>query len=208
MQFVWSLVRSESDITVYSENAVFGFKFSDLLVNFSDPLYHIGGEFGERFFDILVIAFLVGNEPITVVIGGQFLEKAGIWLPCTFDRFGGTEVLHTSGNVDEGQGRRADYVGLGLNVHAVPGSATTWNDFVSPNCGVDHIPTAVAFHLEHRRSKSTVCRRRAPYDRHGWKNATKLEDFKEKLKCVSSVPDSVEGVVSRTHCHFAGAQRG
>ena len=98
----------------------------------------------------------------------------------------------TYGLRNAGGGTRIDFVGIPVGAAAVPGSATTWIDFVMPNEGDDHYPTVVRTHVGVAGSPCTVKTRVATYDRNGWKDPEKLAVFDKLVWEIDWLPCNVE----------------
>ena len=130
-----------------------------------------------------VTSLIDANSPATATLSGRiddivtgkstvpgfetFPNSTRTWLPVTFPEYGACEPVMTDGKIDEGGGTRIDFVGLTENISCVPGSSETWNSFVMPNSGIDHVPTAIRAHLPVHAASSMTLRRVAKYDRLG-----------------------------------------
>ena len=76
----------------------------------------------------------------------NFLEGTGLWLPTTYGDYSLICQPTSFAKADAelcSSGKRIDFVGVDKFTAALPGSATTWPDFVMPHAIVDHHPAAV-----------------------------------------------------------------
>ena len=127
-----------------------------------------------------------------------------MWLPATFEsccESSSDKAISPVGACYDKSGlhtTRIDYVAITSGISCRDGSAEVWHDFVMPNQGFDHLPTAVRVDLPFVSKKKMVKRRAAEYDRAGVQDPSKLEHSKN----CCGVYQGGSSLVTSNHPHM------